>query len=89
MGDLYVHLSGFRNSGRENLSSVFMIEMVMNRSAFRAYIQSERDLTHKSHISLGSFLWDKGKQNSPRCDTTKRRVPSGAIRFADMNFIKK
>ena len=34
MGDIYVHLSGLRNSGRENLSSVFMIEMVINSFKF-------------------------------------------------------
>ena len=33
-------------------------------------------------ISLASFLWDIGKQNSPRCDAAKRGVPSGAILFA-------
>ena len=33
-------------------------------------------------ISLGSFLWDIGKQNSPRCDAAKRGVPSRAILFA-------
>ena len=42
-----------------------------------------------SHISLASVLWDIGKQNSPRCDDTKRGVPSGAILFADRIFIKK
>ena len=35
------------------------------------------------------FLCDIGKQNSPRCDATKRGVPSGAILFADINFIDK
>ena len=28
--------------------------------------------------SLASFLWDIGKQNSPRWDAAKRGVPSGA-----------
>ena len=42
-----------------------------------------------THISLASFLWDIGKQNSPRCDAAKRGVPSGAILFAYMNFIEK
>ena len=41
-----------------------------------------------THISLASFLWDIGKQNSPRCDTAKRGVPSGAFLFADMIFIE-
>ena len=28
------------------------------------------------------FLWDIGKQYSPRCDAAERGVPSGAILFA-------
>ena len=35
-----------------------------------------------THISLASFLWDIGKQNSPRCDAAERGVPSGAVLFA-------
>ena len=31
---------------------------------------------------LNSFLWDIGKQNSPRCDAAEHGVPSGAILFA-------
>ena len=42
-----------------------------------------------TNISLASFLWDKGKQNSPRCDAAKRGIPSGAILFAYMIFIEK
>ena len=42
-----------------------------------------------TRISLASFLWDIGKQNSPRCDAAKCGDPSGAILFADMIFIKK
>ena len=34
MGDIYVNLSGLRNSERENLRSVFMIEMVINSFKF-------------------------------------------------------
>ena len=37
-----------------------------------------------SHISLASFLWDIGKENSPRCDG----VTSGAFLFAYTNFVK-
>ena len=40
-------------------------------------------------ISLASFLWNIGKQNSPRWDAAKRGVPSGAILFPYMNFIEK
>ena len=29
-------------------------------------------------MSLTSFLWDLGKQNSPRCAAEKCSVPSGA-----------
>ena len=42
-----------------------------------------------THLSLASFLWDIGKQNSPRCDAAERGVPSGAILFASRNFIEK
>ena len=42
-----------------------------------------------THISLASFLWDIGKQKSPRCDAAKRGVRSEAILFAFMNFIEK
>ena len=49
------------------------------------YILVVRFLTH---LSLVSFLWDIGKQHSPRCDAV-RGVPSGAILFAKRNFIEK
>ena len=42
-----------------------------------------------THISLASYLRDKGKQNSPRWDAEKLGIPSGAILFAFKNFIKK
>ena len=45
--------------------------------------------TYSTHISLVSFLWDIGKQNSPRCDAAKRGVPSGDILFDYMIFIEK
>ena len=35
-----------------------------------------------THISLASFLWDIGKQYSPRCDASQCGVTSGAILFA-------
>ena len=35
-----------------------------------------------THISLASFLWDIGKQHSPRCNAAERGIPSGAILFA-------
>ena len=40
-------------------------------------------------ISLASFLWDIGKQNSPRCDAAERGAPSESILFAQRNFIEK
>ena len=40
-----------------------------------------------THISLASFLWDIGKQYSPRSDTAKRSILSGAIPLAEGNFI--
>ena len=33
--------------------------------------RAENDDLKLSHISLASFLWDPGKQNSPICDATK------------------
>ena len=42
-----------------------------------------------SILSLASFLWDIGTQNSPRCDAAKRGVPSEAILFAILIFIEK
>ena len=42
-----------------------------------------------THLSLASFLWDIGKQHSPRCDTAKHGVPSGSILFANRIFIEK
>ena len=42
-----------------------------------------------THISLVSFLLDIVEQNRPRCEAAKLGVPSGAILFADMNFIEK
>ena len=46
-------------------------------------------LASLTHISLASFLWDIGRQKSPRCDAAKRGVTSGVILFAYMNFIEK
>ena len=43
--------------------------------------------SYSTHISLVSFLWHIGKPKSPRCDATKRGVPSEAILFAVMYFI--
>ena len=42
-----------------------------------------------THLILASFIWNIGKQYSPRCDAAKRGVPSGAILFAKRNFIEK
>ena len=47
------------------------------------------DLFDLTPISLASFLWDIGKQYSPRCDAADCGVPSGAILFAKRIFIKK
>ena len=40
-------------------------------------------------ISLASFLWDIGKQYNPRCDAAFCGVPSGAILYAQRNFVEK
>ena len=47
------------------------------------------DVSTHIRVSLASFLWDIGKQNSPKCDATKRIIPSGAILFAEKIFIEK
>ena len=39
-------------------------------------------------ISLASFLWEIGKQNSPRLDAAKCSLPFGAILFAEI-FIEE
>ena len=46
-------------------------------------------MLYLNHISLASLLWDIGKQYSLRCDAAERGVPSGAILFAQRNFIEK
>ena len=71
--------------------------MIMAQTQFLAWVFkfSEDNFTtikhtpFLTHLSLASLLWDIGKQNSPRCDATERGgVPSGAILFAQRNFIK-
>ena len=44
---------------------------------------------HYMFHRLASLLWDIGKQYSPRCDAAERGVPSGAVLFAQRNFIEK
>ena len=46
-------------------------------------------MSHYMFHRLPSLLWDIGKQYSPRCDAAERGVPSGAILFAQRNFIEK
>ena len=45
-------------------------------------------VTYLTHVSLASFLWDIGKQYSPRCDATECGIPAVAILFAKRIFIK-
>ena len=49
----------------------------------------KKDARILTHLRLASLLWYIGKQNSPRCDASERGVPSGAILFAQRNFIEK
>ena len=42
-----------------------------------------------THIILASFLWDIGKQYSPRCDGAERDIPSGASMFAERGISPK
>ena len=46
------------------------------------YYSEEVGVVNSTHLSLASFLWDIGKQHSPRCDAAESGVPSGAILFA-------
>ena len=63
----------------------------MNSAVYRGRkaINDPNQTKTLTHISLASFLWDIGKQNSLRCDAAKRGVPSGAILFAILIFIEK
>ena len=68
----------------------FYIFKILYIVCFR-YCGSQRvkhDFSILTHISLESLLWDIGNQNSPRCDAFCG-VPSGAILFAERNFIEK
>ena len=49
----------------------------------------EMFLTWFNSYKPASFLWDIGKQHSLICDAAERGVPSGAILFAQSNFIEK
>ena len=51
--------------------------------------KNEMSMYTLTHLSLVVILWDIGKQHSPRCDAAERGVPSGAILFAQRNFIEK
>ena len=46
------------------------------------WLKSKKLMFHLTHLSLDFFLWDIGKQHSPRCDAAERGVPFGAILFA-------
>ena len=41
-----------------------------------------------TYISRVSFLWDIGKQYSPRCDAAEHNVPSEAIQMLLKHFIE-
>ena len=56
--------------------------------AIKSMLKKDTQKVVLTHISLGCFLWDICKQNSPRCDAAKCGVPSGAILFAYVNFIE-
>ena len=66
----------------KSYSLAFLVE-------YKLIVNNLRRVQTLTHISLASFSWDIGKQNSPRCDAAKRGIPSGAILFADMNLIEK
>ena len=60
------------------------------KALFPKYFDKALDCElHLTHLSLASFLWDIGKQNSPRWDAAERGIQSGAIVFVQRNFIEK
>ena len=63
------------------LCTAFLFEMISIKSIDIEY-STEYFPYWLTHLSMASFLWDIGKQYSPRCDTTERGVPSEAILFA-------
>ena len=67
-------------------SFVYNMDQVAYKCLYATCMDS---LSFINSYELGVFLWDIGKQHSPRCDATERGVPSGAILFAKRNFIKK
>ena len=71
--------------------NIFLLSLFdANESCFILHLISHNSQFDKlTHLSLASLLWDIGKQNSPRCDAAERGVPSGAILFAQRNFIEK
>ena len=52
-------------------------------------ITCNRFIPYLTYLSLASLLWDIGKQDSPRCEAAERGIPSGAVLFAQRNFIEK
>ena len=68
------------------LFAISLINSIMQDSLYK-FNNARFFLSHV--INLASFLWDIGKQNSHRGDTAEHGVPSGAILFAYMIFIKK
>ena len=86
--DLQKHLPGLWHG-----KSGFKFLIVSNFEALFKIMQMKKGIgpwgLALTHISLASFLWDIGKQYSPRCDAAERGVPSGAILFAKRNIIEK
>ena len=60
--------------------------MCFFKTIYNNLLYAQSNKYRLTHLSLASLLWDIGKQNSPRCDATKRGVPSAAILFCLEKF---
>ena len=71
----------------------FSFSLSMSMKYFR-FSNKTLILASLTHLSVGSFLWDTGKQNRPRCDATDCDVHSAASSLGLFcllfrNFIEK
>ena len=66
----------------------YLIQMHACLCSQTVQLWASHTMSTLTHTSLTSFLWDIGKQYSPRRDAAFCGVPSGAILFAE-NFHRK
>ena len=73
----------------ESFDGVYVIKRTETENRKVVLYFDSVSVLYLTHLSLASLLWDIGKQHSPRCDAAERGVPSGAVLFAQRNFIEK